>query len=93
MIGYILAIGWGLIFLIATFHPRLGPQIYRMAWPGLYTEPRQKRLAVLQSVLLGIACMLVGVIVLLQSVRNDMWTILSLALLAAVPSVSWSACS
>jgi hypothetical protein len=82
MIGYIIAISWGLIFLIATFHPRLGPQIYRRAWPGLYTDPQHKRLAVLQCVLLSIAWMLVGVIVLLQSFRNDVWTIISLALLA-----------
>ena len=82
MTAYIFAIGWGLIFLVATFHPRLGPQIYRTAWPGQYTNPHHKRLAVVQCILLGIAWMLVGVIVFLQSFRNDFWTIISLALLA-----------
>jgi hypothetical protein len=78
----IIAIGWGLIFLVATFHPRLGPQIYRTAWPGQYTDPHRKRLAVVQCVLLAIAWMLVAVIVYLQSFRNDFWTLVSLALLA-----------
>jgi hypothetical protein len=82
MTAYIIAIGWGLISLVAIFHPRLGPQLYRTAWPGQYTDPHRKRLAVVQCVLLGIAWMLVGVIVLLQSFRNDFWTIVSLALLA-----------
>ena len=77
----ILAIGWGLIFLVATFHPRLGPRIYRTAWPGQYTDPYHKRLGVAQCVLLGSALMLVGVVVLLQSFHNDVWTIVSLAFL------------
>lgn len=82
MISYIIAIGWGLIFLVATFHPRLGPHVYRTAWPGRYIDPRRKRLAVGQCVLLSIAWMLVAVIIFLQSFRNDLWTIVSLVLLA-----------
>ncbi len=82
MTALIISIGWGLIYLIATFHPRLGPQIYRTAWPGQYTDPRQKRLAIVQCVLLGIAWMLIGVILFLQSFQIDFWTIVSLALLA-----------
>jgi hypothetical protein len=82
MPGYILAIGWGLISLVAIFHPQLGPQIYRIAWPGHYSTPHQKRIAVAQCVLLGIAWMLVGIIVFLQSFHNDFWTIVSLVLLA-----------
>lgn len=74
-------IAWGLLFLIGIVHPRLGPYVYREAWPGFYTDARNKRLAVIQCSLLGIAWTLVGVIVLLQSFRNDTVTIISLFLL------------
>jgi len=86
MTGYIIAIVCGLIFLVATFHPQLGPRVYRTAWPGYYSDPRQRRTAIVQCLLLGIACILVGMVVFLQSFHNDFWTIVSLALLAVCAS-------
>jgi hypothetical protein len=82
----IVAVVCGLIFVVATFHPQLGPRVYRTAWPGYYSDQRQRRIATIQCVLAGIALILLGSIMFLQSFRNDFWTIVSLVLLAVCAS-------
>jgi peptidoglycan/LPS O-acetylase OafA/YrhL len=75
------AFGCGVVFLIATFHPRLGPRVYGMHWPGQYTDPQLKRLALRQGVLVGSAWILLSMVLFLQSFHIDVWTMVSLVLL------------
>lgn len=77
----ILLLACGITVVVATFHPRLGPQIYRTAWPGAYTNRSHLRLARMRGVLLGTTLIMLATIIWLQSFHIDWLTLLSVGLL------------
>lgn len=61
----------GITALVALYHPRFGPQLYRVEWPGYQPDALRRRTAYVMCVAFAISIICAGLALLLQSTRQD----------------------